>query len=262
VFVAVWLAAALVTGELLWIVLRSFGLLDFSRLGAMPIAVVLGWAAGGAVGRAALDLRVRAHRTTRRPGARYLLRLALAAFPAVVFSVGLLVLIGTWSRRVLGLWFLPPASLGALLALIVAVITLAAGRPPKRSWYDKVSGTWVVDLRAPKRQAQQVEFEARRAQAIAAQMRLAGQYAGPHGPAGTVVVHAQPRTNPLAVFSLVWGIIGGSALAIIFGHIARSQIRRTGANGAGMALAGLILGYFWLALSIAAALSIFTADLY
>ena len=32
-------------------------------------------------------------------------------------------------------------------------------------------------------------------------------------------------------------------LAIIFGHVARSQIKRSGQSGAGLALAGLILGY-------------------
>lgn len=51
------------------------------------------------------------------------------------------------------------------------------------------------------------------------------------------------RTNPFAVTSLVLGIVGGSVLAVIFGHVARAQIKRTLERGAGMALAGLILGY-------------------
>ena len=57
------------------------------------------------------------------------------------------------------------------------------------------------------------------------------------------------RTNPLAIASLVCGLcqfflpfIAGIP-AIICGHNARSQIRRTGEDGSGMALAGLILGY-------------------
>lgn len=54
------------------------------------------------------------------------------------------------------------------------------------------------------------------------------------------------RTNTLAVVSLVFGIVGGSLVAVILGHIAKSQIRRTGESGSGMATAGLILGYFWL----------------
>jgi hypothetical protein len=57
-----------------------------------------------------------------------------------------------------------------------------------------------------------------------------------------------PPTNGLAIASLVCGIgafvIGLSFIpAIICGHIARGQIRRTGEQGGGLALAGLILGY-------------------
>jgi uncharacterized protein DUF4190 len=61
------------------------------------------------------------------------------------------------------------------------------------------------------------------------------------------------RTNSLAVASLIFGIaswcacpfVGGVA-AVILGHIARGQIRRTGEAGGGLALAGLILGYLHL----------------
>jgi hypothetical protein len=57
-----------------------------------------------------------------------------------------------------------------------------------------------------------------------------------------------PPTNGLAIASLVCGVgtfvIGLSFIpAIICGHIARGQIRRTGEQGGGLALAGLILGY-------------------
>jgi hypothetical protein len=57
-----------------------------------------------------------------------------------------------------------------------------------------------------------------------------------------------PPTNGLAVAALVCGIaqfITGITFipAIICGHLARRQIRRTGEQGDGMALAGLILGY-------------------
>src|SRR3954471_6703045 len=50
------------------------------------------------------------------------------------------------------------------------------------------------------------------------------------------------RTNVLAIVALILGIvvpIGG----IICGHIALSQIKRTGENGRGLALAGTIIGY-------------------
>jgi hypothetical protein len=41
-------------------------------------------------------------------------------------------------------------------------------------------------------------------------------------------------------------------VAIVTGHIARSQIRRTNEEGSGMALAGLILGYVGVALGVLA----------
>ena len=57
------------------------------------------------------------------------------------------------------------------------------------------------------------------------------------------------RTNGLAIASLACGIaqfaFGPLATipAIVLGHMARSQIRRTGEQGAGLALAGLALGW-------------------
>ena len=64
---------------------------------------------------------------------------------------------------------------------------------------------------------------------------------------------AVPPTNGLAIAALVCGVggfvIGLSFIpAIICGHLARAQIRRTGEQGAGLALAGLILGYVGVAL--------------
>ena len=50
------------------------------------------------------------------------------------------------------------------------------------------------------------------------------------------------RTNTLAIIALILGIlvpIGG----IIAGHIALSQIKRTGEAGHGLALAGTVIGY-------------------
>jgi hypothetical protein len=60
---------------------------------------------------------------------------------------------------------------------------------------------------------------------------------------------APPPNNGLATTAMVLGIVGifscgiTSILAIIFGHVAHSQIKRTGEGGAGMATAGLVLGY-------------------
>jgi hypothetical protein len=69
----------------------------------------------------------------------------------------------------------------------------------------------------------------------------------PAAPAPAVAVAA--RTNPLAVASLLLGFLSlfplFGILAVVFGHVARSQIRKSAGRqkGAGMALAGLILGY-------------------
>ena len=67
-----------------------------------------------------------------------------------------------------------------------------------------------------------------------------------------------PKTNGLAVTALVLGCLSifGSCitgiLAIIFGHVALSKIKKSGGQlaGSGLALAGLIMGYIFTALSI------------
>jgi hypothetical protein len=59
-----------------------------------------------------------------------------------------------------------------------------------------------------------------------------------------------PRTNGLAVASLILGVTGfitcgfTSILAVAFGHVALHQINRDGSDGRGMALSGTILGWF------------------
>lgn len=84
-------------------------------------------------------------------------------------------------------------------------------------------------------------------------------YGQPYGQAyGYGYAAPAPRsTNGVAIAALVLGclqffvwIISGIP-AIICGHIALSQIRRTGQEGRGMAMAGLILGYLGLAAFIA-----------
>jgi hypothetical protein len=64
------------------------------------------------------------------------------------------------------------------------------------------------------------------------------------------------QASSLAMVSLVSGLValvfGPLAIvAIVSGHIARGQIRRTGEGGRGMATAGLVLGYVVLAVGIA-----------
>jgi len=104
------------------------------------------------------------------------------------------------------------------------------------------------------------EFDARSARTMAA--RRYGDLAAivadlPAGPLGPMIPYHQPvvpvtPTNGLAIGSLVCGILEfftlglASIPAVILGHLARGQIRRTGEHGDGMAIAGLILG--WLAI--------------
>ncbi len=61
-----------------------------------------------------------------------------------------------------------------------------------------------------------------------------------------------PRSNPLAVASLVCGLIPGipQIAAIILGIEAHRQIRRTGERGAALATAGLALGVLGLLLTV------------
>ncbi|KQR53983.1 hypothetical protein ASF88_03845 [Leifsonia sp. Leaf336] len=76
------------------------------------------------------------------------------------------------------------------------------------------------------------------------------QYGGQPGSPYPYAYAPEPRTNVLAIVSLVSAFFV-SIVAIITGHIALSQIKRTGENGRGLALAGLIIGYVSVALGAA-----------
>ncbi len=65
------------------------------------------------------------------------------------------------------------------------------------------------------------------------------------------------KTNTLAVAALICGVVQflgfwllGTISAIVLGHMARNQIRQRNEQGAGLALAGLILGYVGIALTV------------
>ena len=60
---------------------------------------------------------------------------------------------------------------------------------------------------------------------------------------------ARQGTNGFAIASLVCAFVC-SPLGIIFGFVARGQIRRTGQGGDGLALAGIILSIVFLILGI------------
>ncbi|MDR0594413.1 MAG: protein kinase [Bifidobacteriaceae bacterium] len=132
----------------------SVGAASAPRTAWYPVIAVMmiaGWAAGGAVGRGAVGLRVRAYPTNSRPSGNYLLRLVAAALPPTVVMIGIAVLPPVFTALAFCFAALP------LLTLLAALSSLASSRAPKRTWYDKLSGTWVVDLRAAKRQARRTE---------------------------------------------------------------------------------------------------------
>lgn len=66
------------------------------------------------------------------------------------------------------------------------------------------------------------------------------------------------KTNGLSIAALVLSIVGliwilpfvGSVAGAIMGHISLNQIKRTGDNGRGMALAGIIVGWAGVALFV------------
>lgn len=59
-----------------------------------------------------------------------------------------------------------------------------------------------------------------------------------------------PATNTMAILALIFGIIL-APLGVVFGFIARGQIKRTGESGDGLALAGIIIGGIFTLLIIA-----------
>ncbi|MGH7765697.1 MAG: DUF4190 domain-containing protein [Candidatus Dormibacteraceae bacterium] len=71
----------------------------------------------------------------------------------------------------------------------------------------------------------------------------------PPPPLQVAIQPAQPY-NPWAIVSICFAastVIGtwcfGGLIAVVTGHIARQQIKRSGESGASLALAGLIVGY-------------------
>jgi len=81
-------------------------------------------------------------------------------------------------------------------------------------------------------------------------------------PVGDTAAAGSPRTSGAAVASLICGVLSVSFLpifltalaAVICGHVARSGIRKSGGGrtGEGMALAGLVTGYFGIGLNVLA----------
>jgi hypothetical protein len=85
------------------------------------------------------------------------------------------------------------------------------------------------------------------------------------GPLAASVSSVPPPASGLAIVSLIFGIVSwfalpliGSLVAIITGHMARSEIKRTQGRigGRGFTVAGLILGYSSIGLICLAVMSI------
>jgi len=91
---------------------------------------------------------------------------------------------------------------------------------------------------------------------------------GGYGNAGTYPYNNAPAPTPgLAVASVVLGIVSmilclwyiaipSAILAIVFGFIARAQIKKGNRSGAGLALAGIILGFISIGLVLLFAIGI------
>ncbi|MEU8382533.1 DUF4190 domain-containing protein [Streptosporangium sp. NPDC048865] len=90
-----------------------------------------------------------------------------------------------------------------------------------------------------------------------------GPPGGGYDPYGGYGAPPPPRgNNGMAVAALILGIAGlficglTSIVGVVLGHISLGQIKRTGEEGRGMAVAGLVLSYFGILCWLGAALLI------
>jgi hypothetical protein len=141
-----------------------------------------------------------------------------------------------------------------ILYLVGAALWIAAyfSQPANlQAW--RVSGQNRTDLKAQQavgRQQGDLEAQARTIQQWQAAYALANP--GAPIPAPPMVVgasfSARNRTNTMAVLAIIFGFFVG-ILGIVFGHVALSQISRTGEGGRGLAITGLVFGYFGVGLA-------------
>ncbi len=75
----------------------------------------------------------------------------------------------------------------------------------------------------------------------------------PYGP-GPYPYPPPPATNGMAIASLICAFVF-APLGIVFGHISLSQIRRSGEEGRGLAIAGLVISYLVTVLTILAVIA-------
>jgi hypothetical protein len=77
---------------------------------------------------------------------------------------------------------------------------------------------------------------------------------GPGGPGGPGAPGG--RTEPLAIWSLVLSLLGflcgiSAVAGVICGHLALGSIKRNGTGGRGLAIAGLVIGYLLILVTVA-----------
>jgi hypothetical protein len=178
----------------------------------------------------------------RRVGAAWASGLAVWVVGAILWQAGLLY------RLIDPMWLAAHVSFmssGRAADIVPAeIVTAAVLLAPT------VSGAWVavwVDRAVrPRREAVRARREAVRQARTAAPS--APILAAAPARAGAVAA----RTDPFAVVSLVLAVVGLSVPAVVFGHLARSRIGESGDEGAGLATAGLVVGYVVLGLSVLA----------
>ena len=170
--------------------------------------------------------------TSRRVGGDNAVRVVSAA-------VGLVLFLTFWNDRwVYGL------ITGLLILVVGFVLALPALSGSQREREAQRAGLRAAtEVEAAERQVRQM-----------AQLKAAWETSNPGQPmpaiAAPAVAASTERTNTPALLSLIFGILGSGLVAVILGHVAKSQIRRTGEQGDGMATAGLVLGYLGLAATV------------
>lgn len=182
-------------------------------------------------------------------------RFALLAFGFVPVGLGLsgwLVLRHRGGAAFVALLFSILASAAAFSPSVVVLWIVLIIAPVAGAWVGAALGrnNGSSDRNSAALQAQRIETNAQAIREWQAAYILAnpGQPV-PMLPPTYVVTPQSDRTNTFAVLALVFGLLGGY-LGIVFGFIAKSQIKRTGEQGNQLATVGLVLGWIWFASTI------------
>ena len=237
-----WLAVGVLLVVHLWYVLVEYFAFETLAPVLFAVLVVLAW----------LILR-------DRSGPAYAIGLPVAAVAAFVLDWLLRNAPLPEVGRVHGWVYL----VGAPVLAVVGAAWLVRALEPRFGARRDVARTSAQAQRAQAGASSEAAVIAAEAEAIAAQVRTMAalqeawdkEHPGQPMPAIAIAPQAAAPTGPgnnvLAVLALVFGLMGGGAVAIVLGHMARAQIRRTGESGDGMAIAGLVLGYIGLAVLVA-----------